>query len=354
MRPVIKALTIYILILLAPLAWAEDKPEATAEENSESPWFIVPLISSDPKISTAAGVLAGYVRQFDEESPPSLFGITGTYSTTDSYYYGVFAKTHFLGDNHRFNIAAAQGVIHNDYDDFLGSGLPVQTTDDLTLYALRYSYQVYGHWYLGPQFLSTNYAISGGDALSGEIIEAIGLTGFKSNGLGLYLQYDTRDNQYSATSGQVFEINNLAYREALGGEVSFDAYMADYQYYLPHGNDNVLALHLKGRWTNDAPPSGYSSVDLRGYTRGQYLAPHMTLVEADERYSITEKWWAAAFVGVAALYGDDTSDGKESLYPAAGIGGFYLLNESEMVVRADLAFGKSGDLSFYLQFGQPF
>jgi hypothetical protein len=80
----------------------------------------------------------------------------------------------------------------------------------------------------------------------------------------------------------------------------------------------------------------------------------MTLVEADERYSITEKWWAAAFVGVAALYGDDTYEGKESLYPAAGIGGFYLLNESEMVVRADLAFGKSGDLSFYLQFGQPF
>ncbi len=133
MRPVIRAFAIYTLIFLAPLAWAEGTPEVTDEEDPESPWFIVPLISSDPKISTAIGALAGYVRQFDEDSPPSLFGITGTYSTTDSYYYGVFAKTHFLGDNHRFNIAAVQGVIRNDYDDFLGSGLPVQTTDDLTL-----------------------------------------------------------------------------------------------------------------------------------------------------------------------------------------------------------------------------
>ena len=311
-------------------------------------------MSSDPKISTAGGALAGYVHQFDEESPPSLFGVTGTYSTTDSWYLGAFAKSHFGKDKHRLTAAVVTGEIRNDYSDFLGSGLDVQTTDDLTMYALRYVIRVYGHWYLGPQFISTNYAISGGNLLSGQILEHIGLTGFKSNGLGLLAQYDSRDNQYSPSSGQVFEAHNIAFREAFGGDASFDVYSADYQYYLPHGKGHVLALHVKGRWTHDAPPSGYSSVDLRGYTRGQYLSPHMTLAEADYRYSLTEKWGIAAFAGIAGLYGDDTVDGDDRLFPAGGAGIFYQLNDEKMVVRADFAIGKDGNRGFYLKFGQPF
>ncbi len=203
--PTRATLVILALLLITPIAHADEKPETPSEKDSKSsPWFVTPLVTSDPKISTAAGALAGYVHEFDEESPPSLFGVTGTYSTTDSWYLGAFAKTHFGKDNHRLTTAIVTGQIHNDYSDFLGSGLNVQTTDDLTLFALRYAYQIYGHWYLGPQFISTNYAISGDNLLSGQVLEHIGLTGFRSNGLGLYTQYDTRVNQYSPLTGQVF------------------------------------------------------------------------------------------------------------------------------------------------------
>jgi hypothetical protein len=311
-------------------------------------------VSSDPKISTAGGALAGYVYQFDEESPPSLFGVVGTYSTTDSWYLGAFAKAYFKEDKHRISAAIVTGEIRNDYSDFLNSGLDVQTTDALTMFALRYYLRVYGHWYLGPQFISTNYAISGDNLLSGQVLEHIGLTGFKSNGLGLYTQYDTRDNQYSPSSGQVFEAHNIAFRESFGGETSFDTYTADYQYYFSHGKGHVLALHVKGRWTVDAPPSGYSSVDLRGYTRGQYLAPHMTMAELDERYSLTEKWGLTVFAGIAGLYGDDSMDEGDRYYPAGGAGVYYQLNDEKMVVRADFAIGTEGNHGFYLQFGHPF
>ena len=140
----------------------------------------------------------------------------------------------------------------------------------------------------------------------------------------------------------------------MGGDTSFDTYTADYQHYIPHGKGHVIALHAKGRWTDDAPSSGYSSVDMRGYTRGQYLAPHMTMGEADYRYSLTEKWGLAAFAGVAALYGDDSQDQGDRYYPAGGGGVFYKLNDEGMVVRADLAFGKDGNWGFYLTFGHGF
>lgn len=291
---------------------------------------------------------------FDEVSPPSIFAVAGTYSTTDSWIAGIFAKTHFNEDRHRITAGVFTGIIRNDYSDFLGSGLPIQTTDDLAVYALRYVTKVYGHWYVGPQAISANYVISGGDALSGEIIESIGLTGFDSNGLGLLVQYDSRDNQYSPSAGQAFEANNVAYREALGGGVSFDAYSADYQYYHLHGQGHVLALHAKGRWTHDAPPGGYSSVDLRGYARGQYLAPHMTLAEVEERFVLTQNWGLSAFAGLAALYGGDRDSSEEQWFPAGGGGVRYKLNNEGLIVRAELAVGRDDNWGFYLQFGQPF
>ena len=356
------ALAALILFLFAAAAYADEEKEAPAEEKSErSEWLFTPIFSSDPKLATAAGALAGYTPQFDKKSPPSIIGVAGTYSTTASWYLSAFAKTHFGEDKHRLNIVAATGEIRNDYSDFLGSGLNVQTTDALTLYAIRYSYGFYGRWYLGPQFVSTNYAITGDNALSGQILGMIGLTGFQSNGLGLFGQYDSRDNQYSPSTGINFKAHNVAYRESLGGDTSFDTLTADYAQFFPHRADHVIALHIKGRWTNDAPPSGYSSVDLRGYTRGQYLAPHMTMVEADYRYSLNEKWglekWGlAVFGGVAGLYGQD-SEGNENnneLYPGIGCGVFYRLNDDGMVVRADIAFGKEENVGFYITFGHGF
>ncbi|WDP85905.1 MAG: hypothetical protein HUN05_12805 [Desulfobacter sp.] len=291
----------------------------------------------------------------DEHSPASIMGGTATYSTTDSYYYGIFAKLHFGRDDHRLLGGIGKGKVRNNYDDFLGSGLPVQTTDDLDVLALRYYKRIKGNWYLGPQGISTNYAISGDNWLSGKIIELIGMTGFKSNGLGLALQYDSRDNQNSPSSGQVFQLHNIAYRQSLGGETSFDAYHADYKFFLGHGKDHVLAFHIQGRWSHNAPSSGYSSVGLRGYVRGQYLAPHMTMMEIEERFSLNKKWGLVAFGGVAGLYGNDRNrDQKEDLFPAGGGGISYLLNDEKMVGRAEYAIGKEGNQGFYMTFGQPF
>ncbi|MGI9568783.1 MAG: BamA/TamA family outer membrane protein [Desulfobulbia bacterium] len=354
--PIVKCFFALIFLVVASTAYGNtaDEVESSPEESSDSPWLITPLLSSDPKISTAAGALAGYVHTFDDKSPASMAGIAGTYSTTQSWYLSLFAKLYFGEDKHRLLAAAAHGEIRNDYSDFLGSGLDAQTTDDLNLYVLRYAYRLFGRWYLGPQFVSTNYAILGDNLTSIDVLKQFGLTGFQSNALGLYAQYDSRDNQYSPSKGQVFEAHNFAYREELGGDVSFDALTADYQYYLPQGESNVVAFHVKGRWTNDAPSSGYSSVDLRGYVRGQYLAEHMTTAEVDYRYSLSEKLGLAVFGGVAGLYGSGTEEDSNELFPAGGIGAFYQLNDEGMVVRADIAMGKEGNWGFYLTFGHGF
>ena len=329
---------------------------AEVVEDKESPWLLVPTISSDPKLGTAVGFMGAYIKKFDEESPASMFGIAGSYSDTDSFFYGVFTRSYFDADKQRITAGIMKGKVNNSYEDFLGTGLPVSTTDDIGIAIFRYFHLYKNNWYLGFQLVSTDYAILADDALSGEILDLVGLTGHRSNGLGLAVNRDTRDNQNSPESGSSFEFHNIAYRKSLGGDVSFDAYTLSYATYLAHGNGHVTALRTKGRWTNDAPTSGYSSIELRGYTRGEYLAPHMTLFEVDERIKIKDRWGAKLFTGVAWLYGNE--EGRETdsnMFPMAGAGITFIIKQKEkMIIRAEYAVGKSGNSAFYLKFGQPF
>ena len=164
----------------------------------------------------------------------------------------MFARTYFGEDYHRLSAGAFKANIKNEYDDYLGTGLPAKTEDDINIIGLRYQYQVADNWYFGFQGVSSDYVISPGDVMSGEIISWAGLTGFKSNALGLLLNYDTRDNQNSPSAGVHFEANNLAYRESFGGDESFDAYAMSGQYYFTVNERYTTAINAKGRWTVDA------------------------------------------------------------------------------------------------------
>ena len=49
-----------------------------------SPWLLTPVASSNPKLGTSFGGLAGYLHLFDAKSRPSIFALSGQYSSTDS------------------------------------------------------------------------------------------------------------------------------------------------------------------------------------------------------------------------------------------------------------------------------
>jgi hypothetical protein len=346
--------------------------EVAPQEKKRSPWLLTPTLSSDPKLGTSLGFVGAYLKNFDETSPVSTFGLGGTYSSTDSQVLALFAKTYFSEDKHRIKAAVVTGEINNDFSDFLGTGLSVQTTDDIRLAVLRYQTRVAENWYLGFQAITTNYVIGAENALVSEVLKKIGLTGFDSNGVGVVLSYDSRDNQNSPKAGQVFELHNIAYREGLGGDVSFDSYSMKYKGYISHGASNlresssstnfwigadkVLAYQLSGRWSQDAPPGGFSSVNLRGYTAGQFLAPNVTSIEIEERLSFSSRWGAAYFIGAACLYDglSDCGDG-ENWYPNIGAGVRYVIRpEEKMILRFEYAMGKGGTSGLYLNFGQAF
>ena len=165
---------------------SEDGAETSGQPPAErSPWLLLPTFSSNPKLGTSLGGIGAYVTKFDPESQVSLFGLTAQYTNTDSATAAAIARTSFRADHHRISTVAAGGRIKNDYDDYLGTGMPLKSEDNIRAVLARYLYRFKGDWFVGGQSVVTNYHIVGQTALDDDVLNTFGLTGFESGGVGL-------------------------------------------------------------------------------------------------------------------------------------------------------------------------
>ena len=337
------------LLAIDAAAAAEETPPA-----APSPWLLLPTFSNNPKLGTSVGVLGAYLRKFDPESQLSMFGANAQYTSTDSKVGGLFARTSFSADHHRLLVLALGGVIKNDYDDFLGTGVPLKSEDHLRAFVARYLYRATGDWFVGAQALSTNYQIVGQTAFDEDMLGLLGLTGFKSGGIGLVLYHDSRDLQDAPKRGWVFNLNNVAYRHGIEGSDDFDVYRADYRHFWSHGEGHVLALRQSNQWTIDAPPAAFAPVLLRGYTTGEYLGKSMSSIEVEERHRFAERWTATLFAGAACLYGAGRGGctGSGNVFPSVGAGVQYLLKPAQgIVANLEFAVGKDGNNALLFKMG---
>lgn len=353
----------------APLgADAADKTDAAPASNApavavtadspekESPWLVLPTFSSNPKLGTSLGAMAAYLHYFDKGSKVSMFAVNALYTSTDSAVGAVIAKTSSGADHHRVIALAAGGLIKNDYADFLGTGKPLKTEDNLIAFVARYLYRTKSDWFVGFQALLTNYQIIGETALDDQVLNVLGLTGFRSGGIGAVAMHDSRDNEFSPSSGWYMNLNNIAYRDWIAGDSNFDVYRMEVKGFWEHWGGQVFVLRESNHWTIDAPPSAYASIAIRGYKMGQYLGKYMSSVEGEERLRISKDWGATVFTGIACLYGNgiDCTD-SANLYPSYGTGVQYVVKEKErMVLNLEYAQGKSENYGVYLQFGYGF
>jgi hypothetical protein len=338
----------------------DSKATASADEkkkeDKQSPWLLLPVFSSEPKLGTAFGFTAAYMHYFDEKSRVSLFGITGQYTTTESVIIAITSKLSWGADHHRALALLVGGLIKNDYNDFLGTGQPLKTEDDLRALVGRYLYRVKDNWFLGAQALKLNYEIIGQSALDNDVLQTLGLLGFTAGGIGLVVQQDSRDSEFSPTTGWVLNANNIAYRKWIAGDNNYDVYRIDLKVFFKHWGEQVLAVRQNNQLTGNAPASANAPVILRGYKRGQYLGKYMSSLEAEERVRFGKRWGASLFAGVACLYGSGKEcTNSENIYPSAGAGVQYVLKPKEgIVANLEYAQGKSDNYGIILKLGYGF
>ena len=340
-------------------AGSSTQPAATGQAKGtgrSSPWLLVPMVSSNPKLGTSGGALAAYLHDFDPESRVSIFGVSYQYTSTHSSVAAAFARISSGADHHRIVGLGVFGYIKNDYDDYLGTGQPLKTDDDLKALAGRYLYRVNGNWFLGAQGTATNYQIFGQSPEDDLALETLGLVGFKSVGLGAVVMHDSRDNEDMPARGWFLNVNNRAYREGLGGEASYDAYRSDLKVIWPQGRGHLMALRQFNWLTYDAPSVAQATILLRGYKQGQYLAPYSSSFEAEERFWLGARWTATLFAGVASLYGDrgatTATTTSRQYFPNWGGGIQFVIKPAKrMLMNFEYAQGIEDNRGGYLKFG---
>jgi hypothetical protein len=323
----------------------------------KSPWLIAPMLQSDPKLGTSFGAMIGYMHYFDTLSRPSIFAIMGQYTTTKSVIGGAFARMSFSKDHQRIISGLLYGHVNNDYADYLGTGVPLKSSGELRSFILRYTYRIHGNWFIGAQGLYQNFLIEGATDFDDQVLDYLGVVGYKSGGGGLVAQLDSRDNENSPSNGWFLNLNNMAYREYLGSDQDFDVLRADFRHFMPHGNGHVLAFRSLNHFTFEAPTATRAPVQLRSYKAGQYNDNYMSSLEAEERHAFGKKFTATVFLGVAYLYGDQlyNPEGNSHYFPAIGGGVQYRLKPKEgIVLNLEYAIGKDDNQGLYLKMGYAF
>jgi hypothetical protein len=362
MRSILSLLACCVSLAVSVPAVAQPaaKPAAPEEDAvtkfERSPWLVAPLFQSNPKLGTSAGALAGYLHFFDEKSRPSIFAVQAQYSNTGSIIAGAMAKASWDEDRQRVLSGLLYGNVKNDYDDYLGSGVPLRNEAELKSFIARYTYRVSGNWFIGAQGIYQNFAIAGQSEFDTLVLDTLGLVPFKTAGAGIVIQNDSRDDENMPSKGWLLNLNNLVFREGLGGDFDYEMYRLELRYYMPHGDRNVLAIRQLNHLTSDAPQAARAPVQLRGYKVGQYTGEYMSSIEAEERFRLAEKWTATLFAGVACLYGSGKScSDSENLYTAVGAGVQYILKPKEgIVLNLEYAAGESGNYGVYLKMGYAF
>jgi outer membrane protein assembly factor BamA len=180
-----------------------------------------------------------------------------------------------------------------------------------------------------------------------------------SVGLGFILNRDTRDNIFSPTRGDYWQLSATLYRKFLGGDFDYTAFKLDLRRFYPVFGTHVLGFQALLQTTGGTPPfKSYprlgGSDNMRGYYSGRYRDKCLATIQAEYRMPL---WWRFGLVGFAGLGNVTDRLGQikfDSLKFAAGFGiRFKIVPKEGANLRLDFAWGK-GTSGFYFTAREAF
>lgn len=183
---------------------------------------------------------------------------------------------------------------------------------------------------------------------AGGILDEAGLTGSDGgvySGLGLSLDWDSRDTVLFPHRGLFLELSADAFGDVLGSDASFTSLAVDLRKYVPFGASRVLALQARLHATGGDVPFhrlallGGESF-LRGYYKGRFRDKGLVGVQAEYRVLVTERIGVVGFAGVAELFPGFDEFGIDNLKWSVGTGLRYMVNKRDgTTLRMDMAWG---------------
>lgn len=196
----------------------------------------------------------------------------------------------------------------------------------------------------------------------GGLLDNSGIKGTEGHpilGTGLLLDWDTRDNKNSPTSGGYYQAFALTFADDFGGDRGFNNYNVDLRNYFSLAEGHVLATQLFFYGARgDAPFWRLAALGglahTRGYRKGRYLNRILLSLQAEYRLSLWGRFGLATFAGLGDVSSDIDTIRLDHMRPTVGGGLRYTLDPKDKVkARFDVALGQE-DVRLYLSMDEAF
>jgi hypothetical protein len=338
-----------------------EQAEMVAEGTESGDFVVAPIPILNPTLGAGLALGAAYLYQIDEGSYPSVTGIGALYTDNKSKAIAVGQSANFNGNN--WKIIGGFGAYDLNLDFYgVGAGagdndwsLPVNQQGWFAgVKALR---RIKGHWYGGLSFayvqVDSTFDLSGllpdvpfelpSEVELDSAIAALGLVG----------EYDSRDNQFSATEGALFKATLSTSNEDIGSDFDFSSFRVSYNHYWSLKDALVVAARGSGcAVPGDAPYYALCKFgifpDLRGYVAGRYRDETMLAFQGEIRWHYSKKFSAIGFAGVGRVAQSASDFNFEHLLPSFGAGIRYLLSpKNGLNISLDYAYGKDSDAVYF-------
>ncbi|WP_430390055.1 BamA/TamA family outer membrane protein [Dyella sp. 20L07] len=325
--------------------------------------LFVPVIVTEPAVGNGLGVAAVFFhppKQSDESKergdriPPDIYGLGGFATENGTKAFGLGGMFHFKDDTWRYAGGLAKASVNLDY--YTQPGLLPSQKIGYNLDGVISFQRASRRLGLSRMFASVQWIYID---LNSRLNVDSDRQYFKpkefakrSSGLGLALEYDTRDNTLTPSKGAFSMIEGNFYGPGIGSDNTYQSYRAHTFDYLPLAKDWVLGLRGDYRAVRgDVPFYQLPYIDLRGIASGRYQDQNVAMVEAELRWNFTTRWALLAFGGAGRAWGRRLDFDDATTETTKGLGIRYLIaRQLGLYAGLDWAWGP-GDHAYYIQVG---
>lgn len=340
-------------IACAPLSVAQDS-EKDSSRTQHFGLYPIPILSYTPETGIAGGAAALYLYRNPSAKytrRPTNFTGDFIYSQKKQILVELNGDLYFDGGIYRLLINTAFKKYPNKFFG-IGNNNSSHAEESYTprSYFIKavFSKNLYSRISVGPilRFETTSILLTspGGLLAPGTIPGSRG--GFVS-GIGLVVNWDSRDNTFASYSGSFYQLTTLVYRRAFGSTCSYDDVQLDARKFFEVLPSQILAIQGAAEIIDGTAPFqnlarfGGASL-LRGYFDGQYRDNTSIALQAEYRIPVWWKFGAVAFVGVGQVADKLTRWRLGEFKFAGGAGIRLVLNTDDRVaLRIDLGFGEN-------------
>jgi outer membrane protein assembly factor BamA len=338
----------------------EEDTKLKFQPKKERNLVLVPIPMSSPTFGTGLILGGAYfypqTAEQKKSQPASFTGAAVGYTTNKSWFGGVMQQNYFAEDTWRFNAVAA-------YADFKLELIPPQDGSEEALldwlvkgglFQTIVSRRIGGHWFLG---LTAHYLNIQQDLdLNSDYPDFNVDQNITSPGVGLKLDYDTRDMPMNAYSGQIFELKATTADQQQKRNGSYQSYYALFKSYHQLKDSLVLAGELSGCMKDGQIPLWDTCrLNLRGFPVTDYLSKRSFQAQVEARWRFYKRWGLVAFAGAGRVEDSFGNFGEGETIPSYGVGLRWMVLESQRInIRVDYGRSNNGNSAWYLSVTEAF